>query len=135
MAFPGGRREPGDESLFAAAARETLEEVGIDINAHGALIARLPDIQAVARGKRVGMVIAPFVVALRADVPLTPNEEVAEALWTPLGPLARGETAAPYPYVHEGLNLTLPSLRVGERVVWGLTYQMLSALFEALHAP
>ena len=134
MALPGGRREPGDPSLAATAIRETREEVGLDLEAHGALLARLPDTPAVARGARVGMVIAPFVFALRESLALSPNEEVAEALWTPIGPFARGERAGTIPYPHQGATMDLPCLLVGERIVWGLTYQMLQALFVTLHS-
>ncbi|AUX33897.1 MULTISPECIES: CoA pyrophosphatase [Sorangium] len=133
MALPGGRREERDGSLFATAIRETHEEVGIDLAAHGTLLARLPDIPAVVRGRRVGMIIAPFVFALRSTPDLTLSDEVAEALWTPLGPLARGERTSSYAYTHEGNVLQLPCLRVDERVVWGLTYLMLEQLFDLLH--
>jgi 8-oxo-dGTP pyrophosphatase MutT (NUDIX family) len=134
MAFPGGRRDEGDANLAATAIRETCEEVGLDLEAHGALLARLPDVPAIARSLRVGMVIAPFVFALRASPELTLNEEVAETLWTSVGPLARGDGAGTISYEREGATLQLPCLRVGERIVWGLTYQMLQALFAALHA-
>jgi 8-oxo-dGTP pyrophosphatase MutT (NUDIX family) len=134
MAFPGGRREPSDASLLATAVRETREEVGLDLEASGTVLARLPDVQAVARGVRVGLVIAPFIIALNAEPALALNEEVAEAIWAPIGPLARGERAGSVPYKLEGNVLHLPCLHVGERVVWGLTYQMLQALFALLHA-
>ncbi|WP_437774274.1 NUDIX hydrolase [Sorangium sp. So ce1097] len=133
MALPGGRRDPVDERLLDTAIRETREEVGIDLAAHGTLLARLPDLPAVARGRRVGLVISPFVFALRSTPDLTLSHEVAEALWTPLGPLARGERASTYAYTHEGNIVDLPCLRVDERVVWGLTYRMLEQLFEVLH--
>ncbi|WP_437729827.1 NUDIX hydrolase [Sorangium sp. So ce1335] len=133
MALPGGRRDPADASLLDTAIRETREEVGIDLAAHGTLLARLPDLPAVARGRRVGLVISPFVFALRSSPELTLSHEVAEALWTPLGPLARGECASTYVYTHEGTVIHLPCVRVDERVVWGLTYRMLEQLFEALH--
>ncbi|WP_157906878.1 MULTISPECIES: NUDIX hydrolase [Sorangium] len=133
MALPGGRREPADESLLATAIRETREEVGIDLAAHGTLLARLPEVPAVARGRRAGMIVAPFVFALRSTPELTLSDEVAEALWTPLGPLARGERTSRYAYTHEGNVLQLPCLLVDERVVWGLTYLMLKQLFEVLH--
>src|SRR5215218_7814707 len=41
LALPGGRVEPEDESLLATAARETLEEVGLDLREGGEAIARL----------------------------------------------------------------------------------------------
>jgi 8-oxo-dGTP pyrophosphatase MutT (NUDIX family) len=133
MALPGGRRDREDASLLATAIRETREEVGIDLAAHGALLTRLPDVPAVVRGRRIGMTIAPFVFALRSTPELALNHEVAEALWTPLGPLARGERTSTYAYRHEGDVLELPCLRVDDRVVWGLTYLMLEQLFELLH--
>lgn len=135
MAFPGGRRDAGDASLLATAVREVREEVGLDLGAHGALLARLPDIRAVARGLRIDLTITPFVFALRSHVELTLNEEVAETLWVPIRPLALGETSGTFPYQHEDKLVELPCLRVGERVVWGLTYQMLCAFFDVLHAP
>lgn len=133
MAFPGGRRDPRDGTLLDTAIRETREEVGIDLARDGRVLARLPDVPAMARGKRVGMTIAAFVFALERAVTPVPNHEVAEVLWARLGPLARGEAASTYPYVWEGRALQLPALVVEERVVWGLTHQMLQLFFEALH--
>jgi 8-oxo-dGTP pyrophosphatase MutT (NUDIX family) len=136
MAFPGGRHDEGDADLLATVVRETFEEIGLDLRAHGALLGRLPELPAVARGQRVDMVITPYVFALgRADAALRPNPaEVAEVVWAPLAPLLRGEGAARYAYVHEGRELQLPSVRVGEHVVWGLTHAMLQQLFAALRA-
>jgi 8-oxo-dGTP pyrophosphatase MutT (NUDIX family) len=136
MAFPGGRRDPDDASLLATAIRETREEVGLDLAIHGDVLARLPDVAAIAKGKRIGMNIAAFVFALRheGEALLAPNDEVAETVWAPLGPLARGERAGVYPYRYEGIDLELPSIDVGGRIVWGLTHKMLSALFDKVHA-
>ena len=129
MAFPGGRADPEDEGdLLATALRETAEEIGVDLRAHGEMFGHLSDIPAIARGKFMGMVIRPYVVALRDQPTIVTNHEVAEVLWAPLGPLLRGELATTYPYVHEGNRLLLPAHRIGERVVWGLTHQMVESL-------
>ena len=135
MAFPGGRADEvdGGDSLKTA-LRETQEELGLSLREHGETVGRLPDLPAIARGKRVGLVITPHVFALHDEVELRPSDEVAEAIWVPLAPLVRGEQRTIYPYVHEGRHLELPGHRVGERVVWGLTYQMLESFFDRLRA-
>jgi 8-oxo-dGTP pyrophosphatase MutT (NUDIX family) len=132
MAFPGGRRDPGDPDLVYTAVRETREEVGLDLASTARRIGHLDEIEAVARGRKTGLIIRPFVFALEAgEVELQPNYEVAEALWVPLGPLFRGEASTDYRYERNGLDLMLPGYRVDTRVVWGLTYQMLQVLFAA----
>ena len=130
MAFPGGRTAPSDPDLLATAVRETREEVGLDLARDAELIGRLDDIPAISKGRSTGMVIRPFVFALATpDLQLQPNDEVDEAHWAPLGPLVRGEVATTLDYPFEGQVIALPGFRVGERVVWGLTYQMLQAFF------
>lgn len=133
MAFPGGRRDPGDRSLLETALRETREEVGLDLAKSGRVIVRLPNVQAYARARPANLIVAPFVFAIDAPLALSPNEEVAEALWVPLGPILRGEGAKPFDYRHEGIDYKLPSFDVDGRVVWGLTYRMIELLTEKLH--
>ncbi len=132
MAFPGGRHDSGDEDLLTTALRETLEEVGLDLGAHGTLVGRLEDTPAIARGKRLGLTIAPFVFELRASVPLQPNHEVEETIWVPLTPLTTSEYDSTKHYRYEGQDLELPAWDVQGRIVWGLTHRMLSALLEQL---
>lgn len=135
MAFPGGRADLEDAGdLLVTAVRETAEEIGVDLRADGEVLGHLSDIPAIARGKLVGMVIRPYVVALRGEPAITPNHEVAEVLWAPLSALLRGELATTYPYLHEGKQLALPAHRIGERVVWGLTHQMVEALLDLVRA-
>ncbi len=136
MALPGGRSDPADADLRATAVRETREEVGIDLDADGALLGKLPDLEAIARAKRTGLMITPFVFALLRDAreaPLTFDPgEVAEALWVPLWPLARGDGAGTVAWEVEGRAIELPCWHVRGRVVWGLTYRMIQSLFEVL---
>ena len=132
MAFPGGRRDAGDPDLAATAVRETREEVGVDLAASAEALGRLDEFQALGRGAPVDLAIVPFVFALHARVVVTPNAEVAEAMWAPVGPMLRGEVAAVRPYVWNGREMQLPAFRVAGHLVWGLTYRMLETLFEAL---
>jgi 8-oxo-dGTP pyrophosphatase MutT (NUDIX family) len=131
VAFPGGRAEPGETSIETA-MRETAEEVGIDLRRLGEMLGGLDEIQAVGRGRAMGLSIRPWVFALREPPPLfTLSEEVASAHWVPLRELLDPARRAPFPYVHEGNELVLPSIRVGELTIWGLTYHMVE-LFQAV---
>ena len=136
IAFPGGRRDDADASLFDTAVRETFEEVGLRLQEHATLLVRLPDMAARAKGKRLSFAIAPYVFALRdRDVDLALDErEVAEVIWYPLGALARGERRGTKTIEVGSERYELPTALVGEHVLWGLTYAMLDNLLELLHA-
>lgn len=133
MAFPGGHHEPTDRDLFATALRETREEVGIDLGEHE-FLGRLDELPAIARGRFVGMVIAPYVFAVRGEPRLATNEEVAELVWAPLGQMARGEVDDIKELTYEGELRRLPAYRVQSHVVWGLTHLMLRNLFSLVKA-
>ena len=133
MAFPGGRQDPGDESLLATAVRETREELSLDLGTSGRLIGRLSDLPAVARGRRVGITITPFVFELTGDIDLAYQaDEVAEAMWVPLDPLMHGHLRTTFAHERDGQLTESPAHDVDGRIVWGLTYRMLENLFALL---
>lgn len=131
MALPGGHLQAGDADLLATALRETQEEVGVDLREHE-LLGALDEHPAMAHGKFTGIVIAPFVFALRKDVELQPNYEVADLIWASLGRMARGESAAVKELQRDGRLVRFPGFGVGEHVVWGLTHRVLQNFFAAL---
>lgn len=134
IAFPGGRRDPGDESLLATAIRETREEVGIDLSPEHYL-ARLPDVPAFMRSKKANLVVTPFVFALPSDVPIVPNaHEVASTLWVPLATLARGAGKTTFKLDYEGRSYDLPCIHLepGQHRLWGMTYRMLETLLDVV---
>lgn len=124
MAFPGGRHEPIDPSLVHTAVRETAEEVGLDLEAHGELIARLDDVPTHTQG----LVVRPFVWAVRNPPGLVPNHEVDEVHWVDLASLIRGERDTTYEFEWKGMRHRFPAYAVGKRAVWGLTYRMTQVL-------
>ena len=132
MAFPGGRVDDADADGLAAARRESCEEVGLDLRAQAELVGPLSHVTAVARGRRLGLVIEPFVFEMVDDVDLRPNHEVEETLWIPfaffLDPSNRGSMT----YDIDGASWTLPCYRWHGRVVWGLTLRILDELIAGL---
>lgn len=135
MAFPGGRVETTDESARAAALRETMEEVGLDLERHGREVGRLSDVTAVARGRRLGLVIEPFLFELGDDVQLSLNSEVQEVVWIPLSFFLDPNNRSSLAYDFEGRVYDLPCYRWHGRVVWGLTLRMLDELLEVTDGP
>lgn len=132
LAFPGGRVEPGEDP-FAAALRETVEEVGWALDPSW-LLGRLDDLPAV--GGRPGMVIHPFVfLAPALPTALTPQPaEVEEALWVPLRHLLSDEGRGPMEWRRGELRATLPKVELPTTPVplWGLTLRMVDDLLHRL---
>lgn len=131
IALPGGHKAVEDADLLATARRETQEEVGLDLTQHE-LLGGLDEHAASAQGRFIGLVIAPFVFALRHAAELRPNHEVADLLWAPLGRMARGEIDVVKELERDGRTVRFPGFGVGEHVVWGLTHRVLQSLFAAL---
>ncbi len=125
MAFPGGKREPADRDLLHTAVRETEEEIGVDLLRHGRLLGPLADTST----HRSDLVVRPYVFLLDRAPRLGTSDEVAETIWAPISPLARGEATGTYTFQAPGVALELPCHRIGEHVVWGLTYRFLELLF------
>jgi hypothetical protein len=57
---------------------------------------------------------------------------VQTALWVRVSELLDPATTSTFAYRRDAQEILLPCFRLGERVVWGLTYQMLMRLFEVL---
>jgi 8-oxo-dGTP pyrophosphatase MutT (NUDIX family) len=128
IGFPGGREEPGDASAEATAVRETREETGIDLARDGERLGALDDVQAMARGRPVDLVIAPRVFRLRRRVDGTPSHEVVSLHWLPLERLLAPETRSTLRYEYEGTTRELPCVRLSGLVIWGLTFRMFDGL-------
>jgi 8-oxo-dGTP pyrophosphatase MutT (NUDIX family) len=127
LAFPGGKREPGDASLLETCIRETEEEVGLKLRPTS-LLTRLADVRARSNGYRV----AQFVFALDdASAKITMNAEVAAVLWAPLARIESDGGKETMEWKTGDKTITLPCVRLGEYILWGMTYRMTSQVITA----
>ncbi len=133
MALPGGREHPSDDDLVMTVARETREDVGIDLGTDGRLLGRLDDLPAFAGGRPIRLVITPFVFAVTAPVEFELNElEVDRAFWVPLGFLTRPEARGRMRFNLAGQEVEHDAYVYQGHTIWGLTYRILSRLLEVL---
>jgi 8-oxo-dGTP pyrophosphatase MutT (NUDIX family) len=131
MALPGGRRDSADENLWETAVRETLEEVGVDLETVGHMLGQLDDVY--PRTRRIpAIAISPFVVAVDRDVVARTSTEVEHAVWVPLRVVIDEK--------HRGtLKLDIlpdrefPTIEYGGHVIWGLTLAILRQLEDVLN--
>ncbi len=128
MAFPGGRKDPGDANGFACALRETEEEVGLQLLPEDNCIGRLSEINAMSRVRGLGMAVTPFVFRLNREVTFNPNHEVAEVVWVPLEFLLEPENRQEMEWEFRGMKIPLACYFYEGRRIWGLSLNMLDEL-------
>lgn len=125
MAFPGGRYEASDSSLDAAARRETLEEVGLELSEE-MLVGRLSDVSGGRLGVH-GLAVSPFVFHHPGPGGLTPNYEVAATVWVPLSHLGDPGNIRPYVFPRDPAQREFPSWQYEGYTIWGLTYRIIGS--------
>ncbi len=133
IAFPGGRLGPHDDSPRRAAERETLEEVGVDLNT-ARYLGRLDDLT----GRAEAVVVSAFVYAVEPGIALRINSEVHDTCWLSFGEIGRPERQVTRHFHFHEHAVELPALVVfnGEApVLWGLTYRFLENFMHLLGGP
>jgi 8-oxo-dGTP pyrophosphatase MutT (NUDIX family) len=131
VAFPGGRRDPSDATLWETAARETWEETGLDLRSGGVPLGRLDDVH--PRNPALpSITITPYVVAVPAEARAAAGPEVDDVVWIPLGELARTDRRGAIEVHGRSGPGSHPSIRYGKLEIWGITHRILSQLLELL---
>jgi 8-oxo-dGTP pyrophosphatase MutT (NUDIX family) len=130
MALPGGKQDAVDPDLRATAIRETREEVAVDLRSCGLELGPLDDVHTL--GVPVPpLAISPYVFAVPSGTPARPNMEVEAALWIRIGDLAHPGARAEYLHAMDAeRSIRFPALRHEGRIIWGLTYRMLTQFLE-----
>ena len=129
MAFPGGRRDPVDPDIAATAARETLEEVGLEV---GSPFGRLDDFSGTRNPRVAPLVVSPFLYEAIERPRLRPNVEVQSTVWIPVPWILHPDSAYDYRFERPDYEGTFPAIRYDRYTVWGLTYRILGNLFSVL---
>jgi 8-oxo-dGTP pyrophosphatase MutT (NUDIX family) len=131
VALPGGRFDAADESLEETALRETREEVGLDVRAHGTVIGQLDELRP-RTPVLPPIIVRPFVCVVRGVGALQPNHEVAAMHWLPLTTLFARETRVSTSVHVRDVRMRVEAYQVGDLVIWGMTERILST-FEEIH--
>lgn len=125
MALPGGRRDPSDDSLVRTAVRETEEETGLDLDQSGLHLGQLKALRP-RSAVLPQLSVTPQVFGVPAASCASPVSAEVEAVhWVALDVLHLPETRNEVEVSLPGGARTSPCLRIGDNVVWGLTYRIL----------
>ena len=130
MALPGGRRDGDDRTLLATAIRETMEEVGLDLERRAQLLGRLGDVGP-ASPRLPRLMVTPFVFGIAGEATAyVRSPEVAEVFWIQVSELRSPDVHSTVESPLPGGPREFPCYRVAGEVVWGLTYRMLDQFLE-----
>ncbi|MEM9565998.1 MAG: CoA pyrophosphatase [Actinomycetota bacterium] len=134
MAFPGGREELADSSPRHTAARETAEEVGLDLSP-ARFLGTLSELDG-GRANNRRIIVSAHAWWLPGPRPtLDLNHEVADVVWVPLRELANDARYIDYRYPLTGTTFPGIQLDHPDQVIWGLTLRLLADLFSRIDHP
>lgn len=131
LALPGGRAQADDADLLATAARETHEEIGVDLLSGGEFIGQLPLIS--TRNPRLpALEITPLVAVAPPDLSFQFSHEVADAFWVSITRLKREGRSGEYRRQFGDVLQKWPAYTTEQGLVWGITERILTNFLEHL---
>jgi 8-oxo-dGTP pyrophosphatase MutT (NUDIX family) len=131
LALPGGRAQIGDGDLIATAARETYEEVGVDLLDGGQFIGQL-DLVAPTNARIPRLEIAPFVAIAPNEFTLSLSDEVANAFWVSISELKREGPSSFFSMSLGDAISKWPAYPSEGGPIWGITERILTNFLSLL---
>jgi 8-oxo-dGTP pyrophosphatase MutT (NUDIX family) len=129
IALPGGRQDPEDATLEAAALRETEEEIGLP-RSGVEILGALPPHETVT-----GYTVAPFLALVDGAAPLRPEEgEVAEIFRVPLAHVTDPDRFRVEARLWRRQWRHYYTVPFGPYYIWGATARILRGLAERMVA-
>ncbi|MDN6180068.1 MAG: CoA pyrophosphatase [Halomonas subglaciescola] len=123
VAFPGGKREPADRDLYTTALREAEEEIALAPSQVQAL-GQLSDVVSLH-----GLQVTPWVGMIPADLPLKAELSELDAIFeVPLAYFLDDRRTHTDVINANGKTWYVPSYRVDDYVIWGLSAMILVEL-------
>ncbi len=122
MAFPGGKKAQGDNTLRDTVMREVREETGIDLY----LLTYIGGLPVMFSSLRPGKDVLPIVYLYEGRPEIKLNPELTSYRWVHLKELRASRCTAKV----KGWEGEV--FKLGDDIVWGLTYKMLNKLLEML---
>lgn len=129
IGLPGGRVDPSDRSLEETAVRETIEELGLDVRAHGVILGALDELRP-RTPVLPPIIVRPYVCVIREVPPLVPSDEVAEYRWVRVGALFHPEARVHTTVRVRDYAMRVDAFQLGDFTVWGMTERILSTFAE-----
>jgi 8-oxo-dGTP pyrophosphatase MutT (NUDIX family) len=131
LALPGGRAQIDDADLIATAARETYEEVGIDLHEGGGFIGQL-DMLATTNPLLPPLEITPYVAVAPPGFTLNLSDEVASVFWVSVAGLKREGPSSYYSMRLDGVINKWPAYPSEGGPIWGITERILTNFLSML---
>lgn len=130
IAFPGGKWEPG-ELVCQTALRETLEEIGIDLQ-DALYLGRLSDI--VGTNLPVWVSCCVYGMGQGGQTPVL-SDEVSDAFWVRLSDVRDRRRHLLAPVAFGEKSYEVPAIKLPgdcKPVLWGITYRLVMQFLEVL---